>query len=68
MSLEQRFKRLDWITVSCQGYEYRFKHSLFLRFVTIVEEEKGGGEEEHPPQDDDKGAKHEGISQAQELP
>jgi len=46
----------------------RLRHSLFLRFVTIVEEEQGGGEEENPPQNDDKWTEHEGISQAQELP
>lgn len=41
---------------------------LFLRFVTIVKEEEGGGQEEHPSQNNDKGAEHEGIAQAQELP
>lgn len=67
------FQNTEWrkkigLNYCFQGYDYRSRHLLVLRFVTIVEEEKGGGQEEHPPQNDDKGAKHEGIAQTQELP
>ena len=43
-------------------------YSLLVCLLPVVQEEEGGGQEEHATEHDDKGAQHEGIAQAEELP